>query len=309
MTPTVDRAGVAESWRAPELGRRHEVRTRAGRVCYFESGEGPAVVFAHGWLANANLWRKVVPRLAARWRCLVLDLPFGSHGLPADEGADLTPPGCGALINDALDAVAPDDVTLVGNDSGGAYAQIAAAARPERLCSLVLASCETPYDTFPPARFAGLKEIARTDETLGSALQALRSREFRRDPRAYGLLAKRPIEDAASDSYALPALGNGAVLRDAGKAMRSASETHVRAAGEALIAGFEKPVLLAWAAEDPVFPVEHARMYARCLKQAKLDLIDDAFSFTPEDRPEQLADVLDRFLASSRTGAAAAASR
>jgi hypothetical protein len=34
--------------------------------------------------------------------------------------ADLSPAGCGKLIGDALEALELSDVTLVGNDSGGA---------------------------------------------------------------------------------------------------------------------------------------------------------------------------------------------
>ena len=40
------------------------------------------IVFVHGLLVNANLWRKVVERLAPDFRCITLDLPLGSHTLP-----------------------------------------------------------------------------------------------------------------------------------------------------------------------------------------------------------------------------------
>ena len=42
------------------------------------TGEGPPIVFVHGALVNANLWRKVVPRLDGYTR-VTLDLPLGSH--------------------------------------------------------------------------------------------------------------------------------------------------------------------------------------------------------------------------------------
>ena len=58
----------------------------SGALDYFERGEGPALLFSHGWLANANLWRKVVDHLRAEFRCLVLDLPLGSHRTPMGAG-------------------------------------------------------------------------------------------------------------------------------------------------------------------------------------------------------------------------------
>src|SRR5580765_7539809 len=154
---TTTRDVADHRWRSPLLGTARTVTLRQGRVDCFERGQGRPIVFAHGWLANANLWRHVVDALAARHRCIALDLPFGSHRVPLDPTADLTPSGCGALIADVLEALALDDVTLVGTDSGGAYSQIATAARPERIGRLVLNGCETLHDdAFPPAQFATL---------------------------------------------------------------------------------------------------------------------------------------------------------
>src|SRR5215831_5846654 len=137
-------------WRSPALGQARAVELAQGTVEVFERGRGPTIVFAHGWLANANLWRKVVEPLAARFHCVVPDLPLGSHRVPLLPGADLTPQGCGALIADLIEALDLSDVTLVGCDSGGAYSQIAVAARPQRVARLLLTSCETLYDSFPP---------------------------------------------------------------------------------------------------------------------------------------------------------------
>ena len=119
---------AAHLYRSPLLGVARTVKVQAGEIRYFERGDGPVIVFTHGWLANANLWRKVVARLSEAHRCIVLDLPLGAHGTPVDPGADLSPPGCGALIMDVIEALGLSDVTLVGNDSGGAYSQIGVAA-------------------------------------------------------------------------------------------------------------------------------------------------------------------------------------
>lgn len=154
-------------WRSPALGAEQELSLPQGRLQYFRRGDGPVVVFAHGWLANANLWRNVVARLADRFTCICLDLPLGAHRVAMDADADLTPAGCGALIASVLAALELTDVTLVGNDSGGAYSQIALAADAGRVARLVLNSCETPYSEFPPAPFDGLPLVARDAAALG----------------------------------------------------------------------------------------------------------------------------------------------
>jgi pimeloyl-ACP methyl ester carboxylesterase len=288
----------AHLWRSDALGLEGEVSLPQGRLRYFRRGEGPPLVFAHGWLANANLWRKVVELLADRFTCIALDLPFGAHRIAMDPQADLSPAGCGDLIASALTALELSEVTLIGNDSGGAYSQIAVASNPGRVARLVLNSCETPYSEFPPAPFDGLPAMARDPEALRRLFEALRDRTIRSTPPAFGLLVKHPLEDIVSDSYALPCIEDRSVLLDTAKVMSSASSGTVQAAGRRLIAEFERPVLFVWSSEDQVFAPGDARLYSEALSDGRMVLIEDAYSFTPEDQPGCLAEEIARFAGS-----------
>jgi pimeloyl-ACP methyl ester carboxylesterase len=285
----------AHLWRSAALGDEQEVSLPQGRLQYFRRGEGPVMVFAHGWLANANLWRKVIERLADRFTCIALDLPFGAHRVAMNHEADLSPYGCGDLIASTLAALELADVTLVGNDSGGAYSQIAVASAPQRVARLVLNSCETPYGEFPPPPFDGLPAVAKDPETLGQLFEALRDRVIRSTPPAFGLLIKHPIEDIVSDSYALPCLSDPKILRDTSKVMSSATSVPVQEAGRRLIAEFKRPVLFAWSPEDQVFAPADAERYADALSNGHMALIEDAYSFTPEDQPDRLAEEIAKF--------------
>ena len=279
----------ARIWRSELLGEQRELALPQGRVQYFARGHGPALVFAHGWLANANLWRTVVDRLADRFTCVTLDLPFGSHRVPMDPEADLSPDGVGELLAAILAALGLRDVTLVGNDSGGAYSQIAAATHPERVARLVLNSCETPYDEWPPPPFDGLPALVQDPEMLKNAFGLLKDPELRWTDAAFGLVIKHRAEDLVMESYCLPVLHDDGIVEDTRKVMSSTTAAPVHAAARRLIAEFEKPVLFAWPSEDRVFPIEHARRYAEQLADARVEPIDDAYSFTPEDNPDALA--------------------
>jgi pimeloyl-ACP methyl ester carboxylesterase len=196
-----------------------------------------------------------------------------------------------------------EPVTLVGNDSGGAYSQIAVAEHGARVRAMALTSCETPYDEWPPAPFDGLPALARDPEALGAALAALRDPEVRAAPVAFGLLHKRPLDPPeAADSYALPASSDPGVLRDVAKVMASASTAPVVAAARKLIAEATIPIHLVWSSEDAVFPVDHARRYAAELRHGSIDVIDDSYSFTPEDQPATLAALLADFAGSQSGG-------
>jgi pimeloyl-ACP methyl ester carboxylesterase len=280
---------AAHRWRSPLLGEPATVELAQGRLEYFGRGSGPTVVFAHGWLANANLWRAVVDRLASRHTCITLDLPLGSHRLPVAPGADLSPLGCAHLIAGTLETLGLDDVTLVGNDSGGAYSQIATARWPDRVGHLVLNSCETPHDAFPPPPFDGLPALVRHADGVARLRTVLADPSLRMLPAAYGWLIKRPIEAHVLDAYTLPCVRDDQVMHDVRKVILSAASAPVHDAGRRLIASFTRPVLLAWSPEDRVFPVAHAHRYAAELANARVALVDDAYSFTPEDQPERLA--------------------
>ncbi len=75
-------------------------------------GDGPPLVFVHGALVNANLWRKVVPRLDGFTR-VTLDLPLGSHLEPMPKGTDLRPPALAEEIADATIVIVAQRVNTI----------------------------------------------------------------------------------------------------------------------------------------------------------------------------------------------------
>lgn len=288
--------------RDPRLGEPHEVGLPSGTVRYHDVGTGPVIVFVHGYLVNANIWRKLVPRLADDFRCITPDWPLGSHVVPMRRDADLTPPGIARVIAQFLEALNLNAVTLVGNDSGGAYSQIAAANHPERIARLVLNTCETPECTWPPTPggFGLLKATAAHPASYRALYQVLRVRRTWRWRNAYGWLAKYPIDASAMHSFIGPVLTDPAIRHDGRKAIRSVSARYSRAAADHLAAHFTKPVLLAWAAEDHVFPLAHAQRFAARLN-APLQTIRDSYTYTAEDQPERTASILRDWMRSTAT--------
>src|SRR2546428_11305690 len=90
---------TAQAWRSPLLGERRAIDLPQGTIEYFERGRGPTLVLVHGWLVNANLWRKVVDALHEDFRCLTLDLPLGSHRLAMSAAPALRPRGVPAPLS------------------------------------------------------------------------------------------------------------------------------------------------------------------------------------------------------------------
>jgi pimeloyl-ACP methyl ester carboxylesterase len=278
-------------WRADDLGPARILHVDGGRLRVHVAGEGPAIVLVHGVLVNANLWRKVVPRLRG-FTCVTLDMPLGSH-LEAMPARPLTPPDLGALIGEAVEALGLEDVTLVGNDTGGALCQLAAASRPPWLGRLVLTSCDA-FEHFPPAMLKPLFAQLRMPGGALAALAPLRLRAARRLPVAYGLLTHAPIPAAPSDSYVLPALADAGVRADLQRVCRGIDARHTLEAAERLH-GFDRPALIAWSEDDRFFPCADAERLAATIPGARLEWIAGARTFSPEDRPERLAELIAAF--------------
>lgn len=284
-----------------------KVQLSQGIIQYREAGEGDAIVFIHGALVNGTLWRKVVPLLSPHYRCIVPDLPLGSHTTPMNADADVSPPGLARLIAEFLAALNLQRVTLVGNDTGGALCQLVVTAHPERIARLVLTNCDA-FENFPPKAFVPLMKGAYLPGFLFVLAQMLRLEMVRRSPIAFGWLSKKPLVNAILDVYLKPMIENGAIRRDLGKVLRGVSSKYTLDAAKQLV-HCKIPVLLAWAQADRFFKIKDAERLQRIIPSAELKRIDDSLTFVPEDQPEQLAQLIREFIAAHPASVMEAQSR
>jgi pimeloyl-ACP methyl ester carboxylesterase len=276
-----------------QLGEVRELDLPQGRIRYRERGSGEPVVFVHGFLVNGDLWRKVVPELAKDFRCITPDWPLGSHELPMKADADLSTPGLARLIANFLEALDLRNVTLVGNDTGGALCQLVVTRHPERIGRLVLTPCDA-FDNFPPRFFRVVLAPAALPGGAWALLQPLRLRMMRGTPIAFGWLAKHGIEPEASDSYVRPSLSNRGVRRDARKVIKGVDPKYTLEAAERF-REFDRPVLLVWTQEKDLFPWKDAERLAERFPNARLERVEDSYTFVPEDQPGRLAELIASF--------------
>lgn len=267
-----------------------EQRLPQGTIRYRDVGSGSPIVFVHGLLVNGLLWRKVVPSLSGDFRCIVPDWPLGSHSVAMAPAADLSPAGQAEIVADFLEALDLDDVTLVGNDTGGAIAQIVVSRRPERVGRLALLSCDA-FEVFPPKLFDYLKWSTRVPGAVFAVTQGLRLPLVRRSPIAYGFATKRPIERAVTDAYVSPILSDAGVRRDTTKFIRTVAPRYTLDAAAAF-RDFTRPVLVGWAAEDRFFPWQLGERLAAAFPNSRLERIADSRTFVSEDQPQRTAQLI-----------------
>jgi pimeloyl-ACP methyl ester carboxylesterase len=276
------------------LGETREIALEQGTIRYREQGSGEPIVFVHGFLVNGDLWRNVVPELSKDFRCITPDWPLGSHELPMKPDADLSAPALAGLIADFLAALDLRNVTLVGNDTGGGLCQLVVTSHPERVGRLVLTPCDA-FDNFPPRFFRIVLAPAALPGGAWALMQPMRLLPLRGTPIAFGWLSKHGIDRDASDSYVRPSLSNRGVRRDVRKVVRGIHPKYMLAAAERL-GDFDRPVLIVWTPEKDFFPWEHAEKLAATFPNARLERIEDSYTFVPEDQPERLANLIAEFV-------------
>jgi len=274
-----------------------EIDLSAGAIRYEDSGgEGPVVVLCHGLLMTASLWDAVVEELGPGFRCVRPTLPLGAHRRPMRPEADLSLHGQVRLLVEFLERLELQEVTLVFNDWCGAQLLVAE-GWDARVGRLVLASCET-YDNYPPGlpgRLAAL--AARLPGGLAALLTPLRRKALRRLPMTFGLMAKRPIPDELFDHWLEPALTNPAVRHDLRKYAGDTREGRRQLANaNQHLPGFPKPVLVVWAAEDKVMPIQAGRRLAASFPHSRFVEIPDSRTLIPIDQPRALAGAIAAFV-------------
>ncbi|MDQ5807081.1 MAG: alpha/beta hydrolase [Actinomycetota bacterium] len=269
----------------------------AGTITYKEEGpaDGRPIVFVHGFVTNALLWRNVLPPLAAvGHRCIAPDWPLGSHTIPMRADAELHPWALAALIAELLERLDLREVVLVGNDTGGALAQMVVARHPERVGALVLTPCDA-FGNWPAWWSKPLRPIGRSDLLMRLAAQPLRFRAFQRLPLVYGWVCKRHPAREVWRSWVEPGLADAAIRRDFGKAFAATDASQTREAARAL-PSFGKPAMVVWCTERAlIYPAAHARRLAALL-DARLEWVEDSYVYVPEDQPARLAGLIADFL-------------
>lgn len=107
------------------------------KIAYTDSGTGAeTLVFVHGLGSNHKSWRKNIPVLQEKARCISLDLPGYGQSDKGDWAYDMQ--FFAQTLHELLDVLQLEQVTLVGHSMGGQISMHFALMYPEKVKNLVL---------------------------------------------------------------------------------------------------------------------------------------------------------------------------
>ena len=264
-----------------------QITLSQGTIDYADEGEGPVAVFVHGFLVDGDLWKDTALALHDRARCIRPTLPLGAHRRAMGPGFDASPRAVARLVLELLDALELEDVTLVGNDTGGAICQFVLDERPERIARVVLTNCDC-FDQFPPAPFNALRWLPRIPGAVAATALSARLGIVRRV--GFAPIAKR-LSRAQVDAWWKPFREDAQVRAETARLLENIKPAEL--ADIALrLPRYEGRVLVVWAIEDRVFKPAMGRRLAALFADSEFVEVSDSRTFVPIDQPALLADLI-----------------
>ncbi len=257
------------------------------RLPYWVIGDGPDLVLVHGWPVDARTWRRIVPVLAERFTCHVLDLPGAGRSTWTRD----TPRGCDGLTASLSQALEKMELAerfgFVAFDSGGGFARKVAAELPDRVVGLALGNTETPKDysrLFRAALRNGRRFGARTMMWLGLQFASIREKAWETSATDLALrrelaeLFVRPLARDRRRFAGIFVLADGLRAED----FDGCYEAHQR---------ITAPVRLIWGTDDPWFKLDAAkRMVEQFAGPTTLVEVEGGKLFVHEEFPDIFAE-------------------
>jgi len=262
-----------------------------GDIAYAAFGSGPEALFIHGVFLNADLWRHQIAALSDIRRCLGVDLL--AHGESPSPSGHLTISVQAAMVIEFLDALGIEKIDLVGNDTGGAIAQMIATTQPGRVRSLTLTNCDV-HDNFPPEAFLPIQDLARQEQLAGALGALANDADAIRSVLATSLEKPESLPDDVLVGFfrAFTAHDKALAVQDYVAGMEPSE----------MVALFDRltrlssPTLIVWGTDDVFFPVSWAQWLETTIPSVVNSVrIEGARLLFPLERPEELTNELRSF--------------
>ncbi|MFN8640799.1 MAG: alpha/beta hydrolase [Candidatus Binatia bacterium] len=247
--------------------------------------DGPPVLFLHGGSAHAHWWDFVVPHLAARFRCIALDLRgHGESARPAD--GDYSLHAHAADVAAVVERFGLRHGAVVGHSFGGWVAMVYAGAAGDGLAALAV------LDSRPHigVRSARMLEALRKLPPTRYSTRAEAIRRFR-------LL---PAATTASPDVVAHVAAHGIVADDEGRYLPRFDRRALAGAGPQDLTPHLRaarcPILAVRAARSEIVDAASLQAYRDAVPGAEIAEIAGAHHHLMLDQPAAVAEVLDRFL-------------
>ena len=259
-----------------------KIPIRGSEFAVFDEGDGPPLLFVHGFPLDHAMWRDQLAEFAAEYRVIAPDLRgFGSSevgdvAVTMEQFADDL-----AAALDALGVTEP--VTLIGLSMGGYVAWQFLRKYRRRLRAMVL--CDTRAAADSPDAAENRLKVAET--VLADGTEALARAMV---PKLFGkqTIRARPAVVDAVRNVILQANPQGVAAAQRAMAARPDATS--------MLGAIDVPTLVVVGEDDVISPLEEMRRIAEAIPGSRLVVIPDAGHMSPLENPAAFNAALREFL-------------
>ncbi len=259
------------------------------QYCVQDNGRNNTpMVFLHGLPTSKELFKVLSPQFENDYRTICIDLL--GYGESEKTGRHLEHWERARNLSRLFEEMDLAEIILICHDLGASVAMELIASCPERVSRLILMS----PPVYPDFREPWIVKLVRAPLIgpllilLAKNLLLKRSIEralFHREN--YGKFLQRDLEASFSGWK-----GSRALLRD----LRWGRPKQAFARYPEIMKGISQPVLILQGMMDPYIPVSHAERALNDIPHAELVLLEEAGHFLPLDVPEEIHEIIRKFL-------------
>lgn len=266
------------------------------KIAFVDEGEGFPVLFIHGFPTSSFLWKDVIPKLNARYRCVAPDLlGFGDSEVLS---RDFSLEAQFKMIVNFMEELRIDKAHIVAHDHGGAIAQMLAVRTPERVEKMALIDVVC-YDNWPVRGVKLMKVLASIPVV---AEQLLASKLLRKSASLFGGGLSGGFHDRKKLTQQIIAEHERTIFSSAQKTknlaryLRTLDNNVTREIAQKLKT-LSMPVLLVWAENDRYFDKRWALKMREDIPNAVGPvMIKECGHFVPWEKADELSAILLKFL-------------
>jgi pimeloyl-ACP methyl ester carboxylesterase len=244
------------------------------------------LILIHGYLSSCFSFRLLIPFLKNKYIIYALDLPgFGQSEKSNTFIYSLD--NYGKLIVDFIHTFKLDKVVLVGHSMGGQIALQAARHEPNRISKVVGLSSAGYMGrvkrsivllSYLPLFHLMLRVYFNKKDVMSNFLEVTHNRNI--------------ITKEMMDGYLAP-LKEKSFYKSFIRFIRHREGD----LPSELVKTIRQPVLLVWGRQDEIVPLSIAERFKSDLPSAKLIVFEETGHLLPEEKPKEVAQAIDQFLA------------
>jgi pimeloyl-ACP methyl ester carboxylesterase len=275
---------------------QHVLTFRGHRVAYERAGNGAPLLFLHNGGTSRRIWRPQMEHFASTHSVYAMDLL--GYGDSAKPHVEYALPLYVSLLEEFIEQLGPERVTLVGNCMGSAMALAFARQKPERVQALVLINTLTEQ-TVSAGVFGGLYRLNARSGLVRTLLQAASSRiriprtatanaikgQLGRNGRRAGIHRDPVLQELYQSRDQLRVLN--VLLRN----LQSYRELDRLSAADVRV-----PVCSIWGTENRVLPAAAGRILCGRLAPCQAEWLEGCGHLPMIEQPEAVNRIISRFL-------------